>query len=312
MLNSFLITGGLGFLGREITQTLSQRFYLKTLGRSAGNDFVCDLASNSPSIPNSFDVVIHNAGKAHSVPKSKEEEEEFYLVNYTGTLNLLNGLEKSNRIPKSLVYISSVAVYGDEVGDLLDEQTPLKATDAYGKSKRLTEEAVIGWGRKNSVTIGILRLPIIVGPNPPGNLRKMIKAIQSGYYFQIGKAPVRRSMVLASDVAELIPVLAKVGGIFNLTDGRHPSFKELGTVMSKKLGVKIPKTLPLWLGESLAKAGDFGERLLGRELPFNSKTLSKMTSSLTFSDERATQELNWKPHSVLSYLNDVSKSQLTP
>ena len=45
----------------------------------------------------------------------------------------------------------------------------------------------------------------------------------------------------------------------------------------------------------MAKVGD----LLGSKAPINSYKLSKMTESLTFSNEKARRELGWEPLDVL-------------
>ena len=55
-------------------------------------------------------MVIHAAGKAHSVPKTAFEKQQFYDINVLGTQNLLAGFEKIG-LPKQFVFISSVAVY---------------------------------------------------------------------------------------------------------------------------------------------------------------------------------------------------------
>lgn len=40
--------------------------------------------------------------------------------------------------------------------------------------------------KQHNVVCTILRLPLLVGTNPPGNLGAMIKGIARGYYFNIG------------------------------------------------------------------------------------------------------------------------------
>ena len=50
-------------------------------------------------------MVIHAAGKAHSIDYTKEQSIEFYNVNVLGTINLLEGLIKSN-LPKQFIFIS--------------------------------------------------------------------------------------------------------------------------------------------------------------------------------------------------------------
>ncbi len=303
----YLLTGATGFLGKELNKTLSQQAGIDTLGRSADNDIVCDLSLEGPHLNRTYDLVIHNAGKAHTVPKTSAEAEAFFKVNYHGTLNLLKSIEQLPSQPKALILISSVAVYGLDKGNMLDETCQLNASDPYGQSKSMAEEAVLKWGKQKGVSIGILRLPLVAGPLPPGNLNRMIKAQQAGYYFHIGKGDTRRSMVSASDVARIIPRLAEVGGVYNLTDQYHPSFAELADLFSKRLGLKAPYHMPLWFARMLAKAGDFYALLLKREAPFSSRSLDKMTSSLTFSDEKAKRLLNWQPQRVLHFFEQLPK-----
>lgn len=305
-----LLTGASGFLGKELQKWLAMHSTVDTLGRSQQNNHVYDLGNEVPQLKNSYTTIIHNAGKAHIVPKTEEEKQDFFRVNYQGTMNLLSALEKSQQLPKSFIFISSVAVYGKETGEFLDEQTPLAASDPYGKSKIMAEKAILEWGKKHQVTIGILRLPLVAGPLPPGNLHKMLKAQRAGYYFQIGQGKAKRSVVVAKDIAQIIPKLAEVGGIYNLSDGYHPSYQELGQVFAKKLQIKPPLVMTPWLAKVLATGGEFAGNLIKKDLPFNTNTLSKMTSSLTFSAEKANKNLGWRPEPVLSYFAGLSKQDL--
>lgn len=308
MKTTYLITGASGFLGKELNNVLSTNDRTETLGRSAQDNITCDLALESPSVQTNYGTVIHNAGKAHSVPRTDKEAEEFFRVNYHGTLNLLTGLEQSESLPQSFVFISTVAVYGTLTGSLLDEEAPLNASDPYGMSKKMAEEAILKWGDMKKVRIGILRLPLVAGSKPPGNLGKMLKAQKKGYYFQIGKGEARRSMVSAVDVAKIIPVLAEKGGVYNLTDQYHPSFAELGDLFAKKLGVRSPYSMPLTITSVLATMGDAFGAVFKRDAPFNSNALSKMTNSVTFSDEKAKRLLNWQPQRVIDFFETLPKT----
>ncbi len=306
----YLLTGATGFLGKELDKALSSLAVVDTLGRSDGNRIICDLSANTPPLDSAYDLVIHNAGKAHFVPKTPADAELFFKVNYHGTLNLLRSLEQTPELPKALILISTVAVYGREEGLLLDEKCPLNASDPYGQSKIMAEEAVTKWGKQHGVTIGILRLPLVAGPLPPGNLRKMIDAQRAGYFFHIGQGDARRSMVSASDVAAIIPQVAEVGGVYNLTDQYHPSFAELSGLFSQKLGLRVPYSLPGWLAGLMAKGGDLFALIFKKEAPFSSRSMLKMTSSLTFSDEKAKRLLNWQPQRVLHFFENMPKEDL--
>ena len=256
-------------------------------------DINVDLSKVIPNLP-SVDLVIHAAGKAHLVPSSPSERQDFFEVNVTGTINLLKGLEKST-IPKSIVFISSVSVYGCENGLLVTEAAPLLAKDSYGASKIEAERNIIEWCKINNVICGILRVPLIVGINPPGNLGSMIKGINKGYYFNIGGGKAKKSMVLSDDIAKAIIKVAEIGGIYNLTDGYHPSFAELSNTISSQLGKGSPMNMPLWLAKIIAKFGD----LFVSKAPLNTNKLCKITSELTFDDSKARKVFGWNPTPVL-------------
>jgi len=293
MIDKILITGATGFLGTAITNEFNSKEVI-TLGRTTNCTIACDLAQQVPSLP-MCNVVIHCAGKAHSVPKTKEEQQEFFDVNFQGTKNLLTALENLPIIPKFFVFISSVAVYGAEEGILIKEDHELLAKDPYGVSKIQAEQLISEWCKQHQVTCSILRLPLLVGPNPPGNLSTMIKGIKKGYYFNIAGGKAKKSMVLIDDVSKMIPIMMKVGGIFNLTDGYNPNFLELSNHIAKQLIKSSPLNMPFWVANLLAKAGD----VLGDKFPLNSNKLKKITSELTFDDAKARKLLLWKPNEIL-------------
>lgn len=286
-----LLTGASGFFGQIISKQPVAKDLI-TLGRS-NSEIECDFSLQIPKLP-TVDIVIHAAGKAHSVPKTEAGRQEFFNVNVKGTENLLKGLEQAPALPKSFVFISSVSVYGAESGVNIDENYTLKAKDPYGLSKIQAEKIVEDWCAKNNVICGIVRLPLVVGANPPGNLGAMIRGIKKGYYFNIAGGTARKSMVMAEDVAGIIPKLADVGGTYNLTDGYHPNFSELSSHIANQLGKKYVPNMPKSLALSLAKIGD-----LISKFPLNSNKLDKITSHLTFNDDKAKQALDWSPRSVL-------------
>lgn len=290
-----LLTGANGFLGRYIKEHFKQSYQLETLGRSSRHNYNCDLAIEIPELCKDIDVVIHTAGKAHSIPKTSIDKQAFFYVNFKGTQNLLQGLEESQSLPKVFVFISTVAVYGRESGINISEETPILAKDPYGLSKIQAEQLVLDWCNRNNVVCTILRLPLLAGTNPPGNLGAMIKGIKKGYYFNIAGGRAQKSMVLASDVAECILKVSEIGGIYNLTDGYHPTFNELSHTISLQLGRKFIPNMPLFFAKVLAKIGD----LIGDTFTINSNKLAKIMSPLTFDDTKARKAFGWNPTPVL-------------
>lgn len=293
-----LITGSNGFLGRLICAELENENEIFGLSRNLGN-YKFSLEKQIPVFNNEFEVVIHAAGKAHSVPKTEIQKKEFYEVNVVGTQNLLKGLENST-LPKKFIFISSVSVYGQEIGSKIDEGHPLHATDPYGLSKIEAEKIILKWCEENNIICTIFRLPLLVGKDAPGNLGAMTKAITKGYYFNIGGGKAKKSMVLAKDVASAIMKVAPVGGIYNLTDGLHPDFNELSLAIATNKNKRRPSNLPMTAALVIGKIGD----LLGGKAPIDSSKIKKMTSDLTFDDNKAKITFDWKPQSVVEYINN--------
>lgn len=288
-----LLTGGSGFLGKHLQQYFETRMTVKLLGRNDDCHFRYDLTNNIPPIGEYFDLVIHNAGKAHSVPRSEEDADVFYEVNFHGTRRLLEALE--SQPPKSFVFISSVSVYGLQEGENISEDYLLNATDPYGKSKALAEIVIQEWCKRKNVACVILRLPLLIGEDAPGNLAAMVKAIKAGYYFNVSKGLAKKSMLLVKDVPTAIESTIGQTGVFNLTDGYHPSFYELSQNIALQLGRKHILNMPYILAKLLAIVGD----ILGSKSPINSQKLSKIVCSLTFDDSKARKLFSWNPTPVL-------------
>nr|WP_315151263.1 NAD-dependent epimerase/dehydratase family protein [uncultured Flavobacterium sp.] len=295
-----LITGSSGFLGKTIQKKLNNNYEVFCLARTFG-DYIVSLEKEIPVFDHPFELIIHAAGKAHTIPKTETDKNQFYEINVVGTNNLLLGLEKVG-VPKQFVFISSVSVYGQDYGYEINEGHNLEAKDAYGLSKIQAESLIMEWCKQHNIICTILRLPLLVGENPPGNLGAMIKAIKKGYYFNVGGGKAKKSMVLVDDVAAFIPKVAAIGGVYNLTDGVHPNFKSLSLVIAKQKNKCKPLNLSIFVAKIFGYLGDF----IGNRAPINSLKLKKITSDLTFDDTKA-REIGWKPQAVLDYLanNDI-------
>ena len=298
-----LLTGASGFLGSRIYDVLAQHNTVTTLGRTpvAPRHITGDLTKRLPSLTHaSFDYVVNAAGKAHSIPRNAAERADYERVNVQGTARLLAALERMPVRPKAVVHISTVLVYGCPGGHMLDETTPLGAVDTYGRSKVRAEEMVREWGYRTSISVTILRLPMVVSERPNGNVAALMNAIRRGYYVRIGKGLARRSMVRADDVAAVIERAAGIGGTFNLTDGCHPGISELEDALARYVGRQQPvRAIPLPLARAMATVGDSINALVGRRFPLDTAAIQKLTHSLTFSDELARRHLGWNPRPVL-------------
>ncbi len=294
-MDKLLFTGASGFLGHNVRPILEKTYDVHTIGLTDEDDIKFNLAKKVPPINTYYDVVLHAAGKAHMVPKTEEEKKVFYDVNYQGTVNLCTALEKVGA-PKSLVFISTVAVYGCDTGDMITEDHPRDGITPYADSKKMAEDYLTKWCEDHDVILGILRPSLLAGPGAPGNLGAMVKGIKKGYYFNMAGGKVKKSIMMVQDIATLVELIKDKGGIYNVCDDYNPTFGEISISIAKQLGKHKPFNMPYWIARSLAKVGD----LMGHKAPINTYRLTKMTESLTFSNEKAKRELGWQPLDVLT------------
>ena len=288
-----LFTGGTGFLGKNVMPILKERYEVVTCGITSDDMIKANLAKEVPMLDQHYDVVLHACGKAHVVPKTEAEKQAFFNVNYQGTVNLCSVLEKVGA-PKALVFISTVAVYGCEYGDLITEEHPLNGETPYAKSKIMAEMFLADWCRKHNVVLGILRPSLLAGKNAPGNLGAMVNGIRTGAYLSIAGGKARKSVLMVDDIAHLVPLVAEKGGVYNVCDDHNPSFGELESSIAKQLGKRKPINIPYWMAKCLALIGD-----VFSFFPLNSNRLKKIITSDTWSNEKAKRELGWRPMDVI-------------
>ena len=294
-MEKLLFTGGTGFLGHNVRPLLDKMYEITTCGITPDDDIKANLAKEAPVLPERYDVVLHACGKAHVVPKTEAEKQAFYDVNLRGTIHLCDALEVVG-MPKVLIFISTVAVYGCEFGELVTEKHPLDGTTPYAKSKIQAEEYLTEWCERHHVTLGILRPSLLAGKDAPGNLGAMVNGVKKGFYMNIAGGKVVKSILMAEDIANLVPLLEEKGGVYNVCDTNQPSFGQLSESVAKQLGKGKPLNIPYWMAWCMAKIGD----LLGNKAPINSYKLEKMTKNITFSNDKARKELNWEPLDVLT------------
>ena len=293
-METLLFTGGTGFLGKNIRPVLDKSYKVTTCGITPIDDIKIDLAKEIPVLDKHYDVVLHACGKAHSVPKTEVEKQVFFDVNYQGTVNLCTALEKIG-VPKSLVFISTVAVYGCEFGELITEEHPLNGKTSYARSKIMAEEYLAKWCEKYGVVLSVLRPSLLAGKNAQGNLGAMVDAIKKGFYMNIAGGKVVKSVLMAEEIAHILHLVVEKGGTYNVCDSSQPSFGQIAESVASQLGKRKPVSIPYWIAWCMAKIGDW----LGSKAPINSYKLEKMVKSLTFSNEKICKELGWKPMNVL-------------
>ena len=213
-----LITGGLGFIGSHTAVVLAEagvpivildnqsNSSPKVLDRLAKLDvhpleYVHADVRDTQALDalfgrHTFGGVIHFAG-LKAVGESVAQPLRYLDNNVSGTIHLLQAMERAN--VRRIVFSSSATVYGDPAVVPIPETAPLTATNPYGRSKLMCEDALRElFAADPRWQIAILRYfnPVgahesgLIGESPsgvPNNLMPYITQVASGQreYLQI-------------------------------------------------------------------------------------------------------------------------------
>ncbi len=178
MANKILVTGGAGYIGSHTSIVLQEAGFevhiIDNLSNSdaAVMDRIAEITGKIPGFTqldlcNSEDLhaffdkhpdiagVIHFA--AHkSVNESSTYPLKYYHNNLTGTINLLQAMQRANC--HNLVFSSSCTVYGQPDQLPVSEDAPLKkAFSPYGNTKRMCEEIIHDQAEADSLQAVALR-----------------------------------------------------------------------------------------------------------------------------------------------------------
>ena len=321
MINSALVTGGNSFIGIHLVSELIRRdvstsVYVRCI-KTIPDEWIGkvkviegDIIDNNSllNLGDKFDVVFHLAAYVHKTPKSDDEKKYVFAVNVEGTKNLLESLSDS---VGNIVFFSSVSVYGNDMGRNLDEDTSTNPTTLYGKTKLSAEQLVIDYGNRHKFKTTILRLPLVYGPGNKGNIYNMIEAIDHRRFVMMGRGRNKRSMVYVGNVVDAaMAVLNKEisdGKVYLITDGIDYTVRDLYRLISKGLGRNpLPFYIPMGIAKMLAIAGDIGNKITRKPLPFSSEVLGKLADSLTFSSGRIHDDIGFKPK--YSFYNTIDET----
>lgn len=174
-----VITGAGGFIGREICRQLLERGDDVT-GLDVGSGTMIsgieqvvgelsDPAARRTLMLSDFDALIHLA----TVPGGAAEVDPVASrrVNIDAMYDLL--LEAAARKPGvRIVYASSIAVLGDTLPEVVNDQTPLSPVMIYAGHKAMMEDVVAMFSNRGAIDGVTVRLPgILARPKGPSGMK---------------------------------------------------------------------------------------------------------------------------------------------
>lgn len=113
------------------------------------------------------DAVIHFAALIE-VGESMRAPARYYRNNVVGSLNLLQGIVETRKIP--LVFSSTAAVYGTTDAVPIPEDAPMQPESVYGETKLMTERMIHAFGAAHGLPYVILRYFNVCGAAPEGDI----------------------------------------------------------------------------------------------------------------------------------------------
>lgn len=195
-----LVTGANGFVGRALVP------HLESAGWAVRPATRADVGAIGPDtdwrpLLEGIDAVVHLAARVHVMrDRAAEPEREFDMTNHQATARLAAQADAAG--VRRFVFLSSIKVHGDVSDRALGAADTPRPTDAYGRSKLAAERALADAAKSMSVVV--LRPPLVYGPGVKGNFRAMMEAIRRGWPLPLGAIGNRRSLIYVGNLADAI------------------------------------------------------------------------------------------------------------
>ena len=277
-MDKILITGGSGFIGSFIVEealnrnmetwvavrsSSSRKFLQDTRIRFIELDFSSEENLRKQLAGHKFDYVVHAAGVTKCLDKN-----DFFRMNTNGTANLVNVLSEPDRMPRRMVFLSSLSIFG-----AIREQQPYKdiePTDqpkpntAYGDSKLKAERVVT----ESGIPSVILRPTGVYGPREKDYFL-MAKSIKGHVDFAVGYKQQDITFVYVKDVVQAVFLAldrGKPGSAYFLTDGEVYQSATFSNLIHEALGRPwwIRITAPVWVLRVITFFGDAIAHITGK------------------------------------------------
>lgn len=212
-----LITGSTGFVGTELSQFLLKKDYLiigttrKKISEDLTNIDLVTVENISQdtdwkNILIDIDVVIHLAGRAHILKENCDNPlDQFRKDNTYSTINLAKHCADAE--VKRFIFISSIGVNGSHtLNECFKSSDKPNPHSDYAISKYEAEMGLKDILKNSKTKFIILRPPLIYGPNAPGNISLLLKAIKLNLPIPFGNISNRRSFISINNLSRIIDI----------------------------------------------------------------------------------------------------------
>lgn len=200
-----LVTGGAGYFGTTIVEKLVERgervriLDIHDADLPKGVEKVRADIRDARAVEQACEDVVAIHHNVALVPLAKDKE-AFFEVNEGGTRNLLEAAKKKK--VKKVINMSSSAIFGAPSKNPVDDDTPLRPGEDYGKAKLAGEELCRKYAREG-LDVTTIRPRTIMGHGRLGIMQILFEWIRQGKNIPVlGRGDNLYQFVHADDLAD--------------------------------------------------------------------------------------------------------------
>ncbi|MGG1629499.1 UDP-glucose 4-epimerase GalE [Rossellomorea sp. NRS-1567] len=241
---------------------------------------------------NDIEAVIHFAG-SKAVGESVHFPLKYYENNMNSTITLCEVMKKFN--VNKLVFSSSATVYGTTDTVPITEETPLKATNPYGRTKQMIEELLQDlYDSDREWSIALLRYFNPVGAHESGRIGEDPNGIPNNlmpYISQVAIGKLEKLQVFGDDY----PTVDGTGvrDYIHVVDLAFGHVKALESILTTS-GIDA-YNLGTGKGYSVLEVLSTYERAAGKTIPYTVVEKRPGDVAVCYADtSKAKEKLNWE------------------
>jgi len=236
-----LLCFGLGYCARHYVEACGGR-YARVIGTVRSRDSALALSTRCSGGPAIDALVFDGVAPSEAVVAAIDEADAVLVSvppgpNGDPVLDAFSGaLARAPRL-KTIVYLSTVGVYGDHDGAPVDEATPALPVSDRGRARLAAEAAWQDVGRRGGKPVAVLRLAGIYGPG-----RNALENVASGRARRILKPGQVFNRIHVADIAQAIDAAIgrEASGLFNVTDDEPGPPQDVIAFAAALIGCEAP------------------------------------------------------------------------
>lgn len=299
------VTGATGFLGRNIAEALIKAGWdvtaliratshaepLQAMGANLELGNIAAVETLTPAIPEGVDCVFHVAG---DISLWRGHVHRLESINIRGTENMTAAAQEKGA--KRFVHTSSIAVYGNQPGQLTENAVQLGRGSSidYARTKARAEE-VVQMAVLKGLDAVILNPAAIVGRYDVNGFARMFKMMQDKQ--MPGVPPGSNSFACVREVAKAHIRAAEVGrtGENYLLGGDNQSYLIAVQEAARLLGTKAPKSVtPRMMLKAVARVEEWLAKMGKREPQFTREMAQLVCQYERVDSAKAEAELDYR------------------